>query len=399
MKKILAIILSLIIVAALFAGCGESTTTDTDSKPVSQEEKPQEENPTDNIDFEGGTVKFACWVDGTPKLGNSAAGDAEYYAEEWAKEKYNVGQVEYYTSASDAVQKEEFVKASLAGQHYADIFMAHSWFYGEYISNDLLQPVTEYITTFMPEHFDLILPKYKKDIWGFIQSYGIVTPNNYFVYNTDLIAQSNLEDPQKLDLEGKWTWDVFADYCKEAKKIPGGKGVGSFNIHEVLLNSANFTYTHYDEKEDKYYSSFVHPDTKDLAADLIGFINQLVNVDKTVLGTFCAGHSPAAEADQAFQEGKLMFCFGGGSAYKTLGMNNYKPVQYPTPEENYDRYNTVNAFVFASIPASANYPVRDLAYFWMDRLCVWDESRGDAFLELDIEEKIEQKEEDKEKEE
>ena len=125
-------------------------------------------------------------------------------------------------------------------------------------------------------------------------------------------------------------------------------------------------------------------------ASCLDFANRLVNVEKVMLGTFCAGRDAGNQRTEAFKDSKLMFCFGNIAELKTQGTIQYKPVQFPTPEENYERYNTINEYTMQTIPVSANYPVKDLAYFWMDRCCVWDENAGDAYYELDYEEKIEE---------
>ena len=75
-RKALAIILSGLMIGSLFTGCGG-------------EEKDSSGGQEGSYDFGGKTVTVACWVDMTPKLGNSDGDDARYYAYEYAKEKYN----------------------------------------------------------------------------------------------------------------------------------------------------------------------------------------------------------------------------------------------------------------------------------------------------------------------
>lgn len=80
-----------------------------------------------DIDFQGKTVTIACWVDMTPKLGNSDADDAKYYAYEYAKKKYNCDME--FISMPENDYFETFIAKSLSGQKFADIVTAHCWNY------------------------------------------------------------------------------------------------------------------------------------------------------------------------------------------------------------------------------------------------------------------------------
>jgi len=60
-------------------------------------------------------------------------------------------------------------------------------------------------------------------------------------YNKDLIAQHNLEDPQKLWDEDRWTWDVFQRYCAEItdrdRNIYGWSGYWTNFLQGLLITN------------------------------------------------------------------------------------------------------------------------------------------------------------------
>lgn len=68
------------------------------------------------VNFGGATLKVSIWSDGTiPKLGNSEAGDAAYYALEQAKKKYNC-EIEWVI-LPESQYFDEFVQSALSGLH------------------------------------------------------------------------------------------------------------------------------------------------------------------------------------------------------------------------------------------------------------------------------------------
>jgi len=223
MKKVLAAILSVLLIGSLFVGCGKQGTTDGGSG-------------SGDYDFGGKTVTIACWVDMTPKLGNSDFDDARYYAFEYAKKKYNCD-IQYVSMPEDDYF-ETFVAKSLSGQKFGDIVTAHCWNYVSWIKKGLLLPVTEYMED-ADEHWNTITPNYKDEIWS-INAFSRTTwPDYFLVYNTNVLAELNLESPQKLAKEGKWNWEKFREYCRKAVADTNNDGK---EAQRTIINTASSRY-------------------------------------------------------------------------------------------------------------------------------------------------------------
>ena len=178
-KRLIGVILvGLLILTGTF-GCNGGTTKNSESASA-----------TKSIDFGGKTITVSCWVDMTPKLGNSDGDDARYYAYEYAKEKYNCD-IEYI-SMPETDYFEAFIAKSLSGQKFADIVTAHCWNYVSWINQDLLLPVTEWMKS-ADEHWAIMNPNFKNEIWS-INAFNRTTwPDYYLLYNTDILAELNLE--------------------------------------------------------------------------------------------------------------------------------------------------------------------------------------------------------------
>lgn len=369
-RKALAIILSGLMIGSLFTGCGG-------------EEKDSSGGQEGSYDFGGKTVTVACWVDMTPKLGNSDGDDARYYAYEYAKEKYNCD-IEFI-SMPENDYFQTFIAKSLSGQKFADIVTAHCWNYVSWIEQGLLLPVTEYMED-ADEHWNTIAPNYKNEIWS-INAYAKTKwPEYFLLYNTDILAELNLESPQELARQGKWTWEKFEDYCKRAVADTNNDGtvdrygMPAFWLPEILRMSADFTTVTY--QDGKYYNAWTHPNTKAQGLSLLQFMQDLKVKDNAILGNTIGGTGASEEAKEAFRTGKVLFVMGGysgASDFKKEGMTNFKPVTLPYGPGVTSLKNYIQSFSFSAIPKYKDYETDALVAFWKDCQTTWDESRGDAY--------------------
>jgi ABC-type glycerol-3-phosphate transport system substrate-binding protein len=93
-------------------------------------------------------------------------------------------------------------------------------------------------------------------------------------YNKDLLELHNLEDPQKLWDEGRWTWDVFRDYCSEItnrdRNIYGWSGYWT-NFLQGLLFSNNAAFAAGPVQ------TLDSPETM----EVLNFISDLYNIDRS----------------------------------------------------------------------------------------------------------------------
>ena len=93
-------------------------------------------------------------------------------------------------------------------------------------------------------------------------------------YNKDMIQEHNLEDPQKLWDEDRWTWDVFRDYCTKItdreRNIYGWSGYWT-NFLQGLLFSNNAAFAAGPVQ------TLDSPET----VEVLQFISDIYNVDRS----------------------------------------------------------------------------------------------------------------------
>lgn len=367
------ILVGLLAISAL-AGCKGGTVSDSKSSSASEAKA---------ADFGGKTVTVACWVDMTPKLGNSDADDARYNAYEYAKKKYNC-QIEYI-SMPESDYFETFIAKSLSGQKFGDIVTAHCWNYVSWINQGLLLPVTKYMSD-ADEHWATMMPNYKNEIWS-VNAFARTLWADYFLlYNTDILAELNLQSPQELAKKGEWTWDAFRKYCKSAVADTNSDGtierygMAAFWLPEILRMSSDFTTVTY--QDNKYWNAWTYPKTKEKGLALLQYMQNLKVTDNSILGNTIGGATSSEEMMEAFRTGNVLFVMADSSRARTFkkeGMTNFKPVTLPLGPGVKKLKNYIQSFSFYAIPKYKDFETADLVSFWKDCQITWDESRGDAY--------------------
>lgn len=340
--------------------------------------------------LDGETIVVSTWASSTiPTKDGTDSGNASYYAFEWAKKAYNV-EVEWKVVPEETYFA-EFTTAALSGESYSDICMTHSQTYLSWIMDELIVPLDDY----MKKHSDKYWNKNTFVLNGKLyamqraNSSGVSVPENIFLYNPKMIKQLGLEDPQKLALEGKWTWDKFREYCRAATDVSTGNyGVSAFNLDLMM-------YTNNIDKivveNGKYLNGYTHGESAKNMLELLTLLQEMKVQDNSILGDVLGGLDPMNEALNAFLDGKVLFTFVQSLAWlKKQGYTDYAPVTFPIGPSNKGKtYNNVLAgFSCMSIPTNARYNYQDLVDFYCDVCTTWDKSRGDAYHESDIEEEI-----------
>ncbi|MBQ8684101.1 MAG: extracellular solute-binding protein [Clostridia bacterium] len=337
--------------------------------------------------FDGATLKVSIWTDTTiPKLGNSELGDAKYYALEQAKKKYNCN-VEWVI-LPESQYFDEFVQAALSGTTYSNIALQHSSSILSWIKQDLVAPTDSYIGENKDNRWNTSYAVYKGVNYGLFPTTANPTPYMMLLYNTRMVQELGLEDPQKLALEGKWDWNTFRDYCKRATDpAKGTYGVSAFMLPDSL-RYANSAYL-WVEDGGKYYNAYNHPSTNKNALELLTLIRDMAINDGSILGDRTGGTTAKDDALNAFTDGNLLFMFAQQqSTLKKIGFTEYAPVTFPIGPSCGTYYNMRDGFAIWGIPTTNDYEADLLAKFWMDALTTWDPSRGDAYYEEDLDELI-----------
>ena len=384
--RILCLAMALCLMVCPLTGCSDG------NKPESS----GGESVDVGVDFEGKTVTVACWVDMTPKLGESDHGDAQYYAYEWVKKNYNCD-IEFI-SMPETDYFETFISKSLAGNKFADVVTAHCWNYSSWISQGLLLPLTEYMKDADPEHWNTKQPNYRNEIWNINALGRTQWPQTYLLVNNALLSELNLENPQDLARRGEWTWDKFRAYCKAAVKDTNndGKtdryGLAAFWFAEILNISSDFNSVYYDESDGKFYNAWTHPATKKKGLELLQFMQDMKVTDGSVMGNTIGGTTASEEMMEGFRTGNLLFCMSDANraaTFKKEGMD-FSPVTLPLGLDNKKLKNYIQSFSFYAIPKYKDFKTADLVKFWMDCQTTWDPSRGNAYDPSTVEDDIQE---------
>ena len=380
-QRVLCLIMSAAMMLAA-AGCGNSGKSSQSQKTSS--------SSNGKYDFGGKTVKVAVWYEPEkPSLGVSDAGDAWYYSLKNAEEEFNC-KVEWVITSQDT-HFSKFVQASLAGEVYADILMCHSWNYVSLIKQKMLEPTTEFINNSSDaDHWNTTTYVLNGENWGLNPIITNYTPNSYFLINTKLLKSLNLDNPQKLARDGKWTWDKFREYCKAATNVSKEQyGVGSFSLATLLRNENNFKYIAYDDNG-VAHNGFTYGDNKTRGMELLELLQQMGTVDKSIFGSWDAGQEALDESINAFKDGKLLFTFYPTVAsLKKSGFTDYSVVTVPLGPSNNGLVDIADAFAFWSLPTNSDFTAEERAAFWMEAKRTWDPSDEKGYYEASEEDALE----------
>lgn len=340
--------------------------------------------------LDGQTIVISTWSTGViPTKDGTDGGNAAYYAFEWAKKAYNVN-VEWKVVPEETYFT-EFITAALSGDSYSDICLTHSQTYLSWITDGLIVPLETYMADKDSKHWNKSTFSLNGHLYAMTpeNTNGVEVPQNYFLYNPKMIKQLGLEDPQKLALEGKWTWDKFREYCKAATDPSAGTyGVTAFNLNQLM-------YTNNIEEivleNGKYVNGYTHGKTATNMLQLLTFLQEMAVQDNSILGNELGGITAMNDAFNAFMDGKALFTFAQSTAWlKKQKYKDYAPVTFPIGPANEGQYynNVLEGFSCWSIPTNARYNYQDLVDFFCDAACTWDKSRGDAYFVGDIEDDI-----------
>ncbi|MBQ8579565.1 MAG: extracellular solute-binding protein [Oscillospiraceae bacterium] len=388
LKRLLSLLLALLTLLSVTACVTPDEPTDptTTQPPTSGSD-----DPTDGgekvYDFEGKTIKIACWNEsGIPQLGRSDDEDAYYYSLEHAKEKFNC-EVEWVITSQDA-HFGNFVQKSLSGEVYADILLCHSWNYIGLIRQDLLVPTTEFINGAKDaEHWNTTTYVYQGENWGIEPVWNLYWPTYSFLVNTKILKELGLEHPQELARRGEWTWEKFREYCALATDPSKEQyGVSCFMLPHVLNTGNNFDYAVPDENG-YYHNGFTYEGSKKAGMELLELIEKMSQEDKSIMGTWPDGVEAMNEAINSFKNGKLLFAYINNFAeVKNSGFEDYSIVTIPQGPSSTGLRDSVQAFVFWSLPKYSDFEAEARAAFWMEVKRIWEEEYPDQYFELDRDE-------------
>lgn len=287
--KRLAVIVLCLILTFTFCGCGGSgggkgsgggTSASVDE--ITFEGLKFKIN--DDLDFGGKTVKIARYP-AIPEPGLTANYDREIAIKEVIEEKYNV-KIEWikYTSEEDLIKN--LVLNHMSNTAWADLVFTTTPFLLSALNNEgVFRAVDDYID-FSNERFKLTDAATKYVDGKHYSYYPTKYDAGYFVYyNTNLLAESNCDDPRELYDAGKWNWDSFEKIAKACTKIKSGKtvyGVAGSNILDGILASNGKALVSSDVKNKTAICNIFTDEGK----KALEFVRKLAYTDKAVDGTY-----------------------------------------------------------------------------------------------------------------
>ncbi len=301
-KKILALGLSVAMIAGLTACGGGSAETSNDATEQTNNDAAQTE--TDNTDADASdssstasgekrVIKIGTWYDhyydsthedihDDPSVADEELAQAHFDIVKEVEDKYNV-EIQFVNLTYTGIQ-ESINTSILAGQPDCDIYEVD-------LSFGIGAALNGYATNLediLPEDSDI-----RNDQMVFSQvdigldegiylfqsnSAEMVLANTYMLaYNKQMLDEAGLEDPNALYEKGEWTWDKWREYMLALTQDTDGDGVidvygyGSrwdFLVYNLLMSNG---------------TSIASSDTENLSSpevtEVLDFIYNMYNVD------------------------------------------------------------------------------------------------------------------------
>ena len=242
-SRILAAILSLVLLLGCLTGCGNNAAPDAPSVDAPAADQPEIQETVNPDGFGGREIKFAVWGFDYDAMTQSEAGRNLLQRLEDLEAKYDCT-IKVLSIPAD-ISFDAIYKAIAAGDSVCDII-------------DLPQPLTwvaplkgGYLVDVNQFGLDLQSDKLDTQIMDMItygdKVYGIASKDeNYFMnqvcyFNKRLVEEAgyNPEDLYKWQEEGTWTWDKFHEVATKISQLSTGnqKIWGTVQNNSLLFNN------------------------------------------------------------------------------------------------------------------------------------------------------------------
>jgi len=206
-KKVFAIVLCVLMLVTVFAGCGGGSESSV------AESKWPSGFAFNEGGFKGQTLDW--W--------NNWA-EEDIYGHEAEFEEATGAQVEYSVISGGGINVEYYsqVANALAAGTGPDVVCVYDWAVPSWIRKGLLKPIDSVLDLNDAQwegDWTKIFNKGVMDAYSYEGKYYAWVPleNNcyYCIYRKDVFEEAGLEDPYELWEEGKWTWDKFNEMMSE----------------------------------------------------------------------------------------------------------------------------------------------------------------------------------------
>lgn len=213
-----------VMVATIVAGCGNVTTSSTESKNESL-------SMAESISQKEETIATEKTLEGKIVMMTNSSGGTFDAVEEIVNEfmKQNPGvEVEFSSQSSDY---ESLMKAKMAANDLPDVFATHGWSVNRY--SEYLMPLNN--QEWYPNLADEIIPVIS-DTMGNVYTLPLNIDKAGIIYNSAILNEIECEIPK--------TWEEFMNCCEQANQkgftpvYLAGKDQGKIaGIENILLNS------------------------------------------------------------------------------------------------------------------------------------------------------------------
>lgn len=314
-KRILALLLSVAMVASLSACGGEKTAPKEDSTTTSatteedttaKEETPVEEEEEVTYDFGGRVVRIGSYFDMTPNPDGNVFEAAFAKRIEFVEENYNCD-IEFVVVGDDYI--DSYVTSVLAGEPVCDVGYILSYkLLPSLIEGGIAYPISDLgVVDFSSPWYNqpsVEAGTYKDKIYtmgmtGADVQYGIF-------FNKTLFERYSLPDLYELYESGEWTWDKFKEIAIAGNQDTNGDGendIWGFNQRENLIWS--FMASNGAEAVKKTSTGIeLALDSKEAVEALDYYADFMLNVDHLQgwLGDWTS-------QIQSFRDGQSMMCY------------------------------------------------------------------------------------------
>lgn len=268
MKKILAMGLSVVLAVGTLTGCGGDNKEGNASGPASKNNSAEKKTFED---LGGLKVRIGDWYTAED---DGATTDYAKKTQQYRKKIQSDYKFTISRSSVSSFQdmQEEYVNAVMANNPKCELYYLYQEQVNEPLMNGLMKDLSK-----LPE-FDFTEEKWNSTvtelmtigngIWGMnIED----EPRGGIFFNKRLLKEAGIdpEEPYNLQKEGKWTWDVFEEYCKKLTKDTDGDGktdqyaMASFNKYYLPMCAATNNSTFVTRKDGKYENAINSQEFKD----------------------------------------------------------------------------------------------------------------------------------------
>ncbi|MBO5797323.1 MAG: carbohydrate ABC transporter substrate-binding protein, partial [Clostridia bacterium] len=307
--RILALLLTMLMVVAV-CGCsggGKDEGAKEDIKPLPGETP---------VDLNGYEFTVVDYMDGRWNKDQSGTpyGDAWIQIMDEVETLYNCKITANYIGAGEmfnSIQPE-----IAAGGKYADLIISTEWQYGYFLGAGVMMDLNTLDVNWDNEWWNQSLRKTtsyggKSFVGG--GSFVFDTMWTWLLYYNEAIwNQHGFEDPYKLVDEGRWTQDLFAQYCREAAEDRDNSGQldSMEDVWGLLAHHSDFCDAWYQGMGGKFFRANENTGKVEMACNdertfaVVEKMYNMIKKDKT----YCTVELPTeAEKVAAFCEGKALF--------------------------------------------------------------------------------------------